>query len=1333
MATVIRVMWLTGLCICLVWSNASLAAGMSMSDCLELASVKYWEGTFTITGSNIGSATGSNWNYQGSWSANLKINNPYYSSDAQIRQAQCAATINYDWPFLGDIVSSTGSFTGTESNSGACSTTDTFNSSSTQLNLLSSQFVLNLSLPTGTYNIGLDAPGEVLQQSLPVNHQENSCGKIYNYTGDAPIAPNPHQSITGNLPGATSSSLDLKFERTYQQLGPWGVYTAASSNLVTWTETWNLKAFKSDPVPLVEDPCLQSGSIIGCENRSLGEAVAVGGTPFRLHYQSNRVASASGVNAVATAYALDLGGWTLNVHHRYDPASNTLFLGTGGFRSAASLGTVTASASSGFLIASEDGQRVYEFDSNGVHLSTRNALTGATLLSFAYDASGRLASVTDGSSNATTFTRNAQGKLVSITGPYGQVSKVTLSQQGYITSLKDPAGKSVRAKYTKTGLMTAFTNARGNTSSFTYDASGLLVQDKNAVGGKQTLATNAAGDTVTHTSAMGHTTTYQTVTQADGSIDRTVTEPSGLVNTSHKDALLAETVAGSDGMQTSSTPAADPRFGNSASVVQAYTATTPSALTNTMGATRTATLASADPFSLTTQTETLTRNGNTYTSLYDAASNTTTGQSAMGRLSARTIDSLGRTVSEQIDGLNPVTYTYDSHGRLASASTGSGADARTTSYSYDANGYLQSTTDPLGQVVSYTNDKLGRPLQTTLPGGNLLKFGYDADGNLTKLTNPAGKSYAFTYGKTGQLSKFTLPAAKSAKTKQTYTYNQEDQITGMVRLDGTKLAYGYDSAGRLSTLTADTGAQAQTWAYGYDATHGQFSTVTSPDGITLGFTHDGELLQEMSWSGPVASSVGFTYSTDFQLASVSVNNADTIPYTYDADGLLTVAGTLTLQRSAQHGLITGAVLGNITDAVTYNAFAETTTYTAESATEPLIELDYAYDKLGRITQRTELLGGTEKTYSYSYDTAGRLTGVSEGTATTTYGYDKNGNRISASTTGGASVTGTYDAQDRLLSYGDVSYTYGKNGEVTSRIAGSVTTQLEYNDLGNLVVAGLSDGTRIDYLVDGSGMRVGRKVNGALQQAFLYQSSLRPVAELDGSGNVVSRFVYATHVNVPDYMVKGGITYRIVTDHLGSPRLVVNATDGSVAQRIDYDEFGNVLQDTNPGFQPFGFAGGLYDPDTHLLHFGAREYDPKTGKWLSPDPIGFNSGSINLYAYVNNDPVNYVDNNGQGGVKVGGALYNKVKEAKFLKDASVTSEQITYLRPGDQVIWLGHAPGTLFDKIGIVRAKNKACVFMVGYTLRQNLTPQFEKPEFLNDDGRPIANNAWWTDSGSAKM
>jgi len=172
----------------------------------------------------------------------------------------------------------------------------------------------------------------------------------------------------------------------------------------------------------------------------------------------------------------------------------------------------------------------------------------------------------------------------------------------------------------------------------------------------------------------------------------------------------------------------------------------------------------------------------------------------------------------------------------------------------------------------------------------------------------------------------------------------------------------------------------------------------------------------------------------------------------------------------------------------------------------------------------------------------------------------------------------------------------------------------------------------------------------LVQGFLYGNQLEPVAELDGSGNLVARFVYGSKAHVPDYMVKAGVTYRIISDHVGSVRLVVNTTDGSIAQRMDYDEFGVVTNDTGTGFQPFSFAGGIYDQHTKLTRFGARDYDPGTGRWTAKDSIGFAAGNANLYAYAIGDPINFVDPDGYSEVSLVEKIY------KFLTEGDKYEEE-----------------------------------------------------------------------------
>jgi RHS repeat-associated protein len=222
----------------------------------------------------------------------------------------------------------------------------------------------------------------------------------------------------------------------------------------------------------------------------------------------------------------------------------------------------------------------------------------------------------------------------------------------------------------------------------------------------------------------------------------------------------------------------------------------------------------------------------------------------------------------------------------------------------------------------------------------------------------------------------------------------------------------------------------------------------------------------------------------------------------------------------------------------------------------------------------------------------------------------------------------YDAQHRLPAYGDISYAYTANGDLTSKTQNGATVSYGYDVFGNLRHVTLDSGIEIDYVIDGRNRRIGKKVNGTLVQGFLYDDQLRIATELDGGNAVVSRFVYGLHVNVPELVVKGATTYRIVTDHLGSPRLVINTTDGSIAQRMDFDEFGIVTLDTNPGFQPFGFAGGLYDPQTRLVRFGARDYDAGVGRWTSKDPLLFEGGDPNLYDYALAEPISSVDPSGQ---------------------------------------------------------------------------------------------------------
>lgn len=457
------------------------------------------------------------------------------------------------------------------------------------------------------------------------------------------------------------------------------------------------------------------------------------------------------------------------------------------------------------------------------------------------------------------------------------------------------------------------------------------------------------------------------------------------------------------------------------------------------------------------------------------------------------------------------------------------------------------------------------------------------------------------------------------------------------RPDGTTRSFAYDAIRRTTSITDTLGHT----SLSYDPLLGTLQEIRNPNGTILRTDSDrvGHR-QRLSWAGIITGSVTMTSTLHERRVQQQVNDTSSISFQADAAGRLIQAGALALSNDPGTGRLQGSVLGQVADSWAYTGFGEPIDYQATISATSAFSTTATRDGLGRVLAQTASVLGVTTPLSYTYDLTGQLTEVWQaGSRMARYHYDQNGNRVSSTTDQGV-VIGVYDVQDRLLQYGDRSYTYTLNGEQASTTTQGHTTSYAYDPVGNLQQVTLPDGTQIQYVLDALGRRIGKRVNSTLVQGFLYQDDLRPVAELDGAGNIVSQFVYATRLNVPDYMIKGGHSYRILSDERGSPRLVVDSVTGEVVQRIAYDVFGVITQDTNPGFQPFGFAGGLYDQHSQLTHFGAREYDAYTGRWSSKDPLIFGGGDTNLYRYVGNDPVNYIDPTGEfpwAAVLIGAAI------------------------------------------------------------------------------------------------
>jgi len=287
------------------------------------------------------------------------------------------------------------------------------------------------------------------------------------------------------------------------------------------------------------------------------------------------------------------------------------------------------------------------------------------------------------------------------------------------------------------------------------------------------------------------------------------------------------------------------------------------------------------------------------------------------------------------------------------------------------------------------------------------------------------------------------------------------------------------------------------------------------------------------------------------------------------------------------------------------------------------------DASGQITRRSEAVGGFSAVYDYLYDENGRLLKVlKDNVPVEEYAYDENGTRIFEMNTlrNIPAKSYEYSHEDHLLKAGDWVYQYDVDGFLTSKTNSTNQTnkiQYFYSSRGELLTVLLPDGKRIDYVCDPLGRRIAKKVNGVVVEKYLWQGLTRLLAVYD-SGNILrQRFEYADE-RMPVAMKMGSATYYLSYDQVGSLRLVADGS-GNVVKRISYDSFGNILEDTNPSFtMPFGFAGGLHDRDTGLVRFGYRDYDPEVGRWTAKDPIGFAGGDTDLYGYVLNNPVNWVD-------------------------------------------------------------------------------------------------------------
>ena len=268
------------------------------------------------------------------------------------------------------------------------------------------------------------------------------------------------------------------------------------------------------------------------------------------------------------------------------------------------------------------------------------------------------------------------------------------------------------------------------------------------------------------------------------------------------------------------------------------------------------------------------------------------------------------------------------------------------------------------------------------------------------------------------------------------------------------------------------------------------------------------------------------------------------------------------------------------------------------------------------------------THSYTYDKTYRVKGVDYPSgypfADIAYDYDLVGNRTQVS--GG--VIELYSS-NRLNQYTQVNstpYSYDGNGNLTSD--GTNAYSFDYE---NRMISASKTGTTAAYTYDPTGRRIRKDVNGQIT-GYIYDGD-QVIAEYGGTGALTKKFIYGPGIDEPVCLKAGQATYYYHTDGLGS---ITELTDpsSSVIEKYSYDIFGNVIIKDAQGNvlsqsavgNPYFFTARAIDPETGLYYYRARYYNPKIGRFLQTDPVGYSAG-INLYAYCSNNPINRTDPSG----------------------------------------------------------------------------------------------------------
>ncbi|WP_339278457.1 RHS repeat-associated core domain-containing protein [Paenibacillus sp. FSL W8-0426] len=560
------------------------------------------------------------------------------------------------------------------------------------------------------------------------------------------------------------------------------------------------------------------------------------------------------------------------------------------------------------------------------------------------------------------------------------------------------------------------------------------------------------------------------------------------------------------------------------------------------------------------------------------------------------------------DGEGRVTrHTLDGWGNITALTR---PDATTEQYDYDVAGHLIRSTDAKGHATQYTYNSLGQVSAITGPDGLPITYQYDREGRLARQQDRNQRVLDLAYNFNDQLVR---RRELSSGEEETYTYREDGLLTSSANNE-VRYDYDYNEEGLLTAKYQSRFGERTTDAaprpvlrYEYDV-EGRTVARTDAGGTRVEYAHDplGRVVAIRQGENELAR---YTYAAGNRIASMLYGNGVQTAYEYTPEGQVS-------------RLYTRAADGTV-----------------------LLDNRYTYDRSGN----TIGCYGTQDQAEYRYDALDRLVEARyAGYGTEQLAYDAAGNRISR-VWNGQRTSYTYDTRNRLLSLIEealqeesgeqsksngqasgkhIHYTYDAQGNLIQEHQGEQTTSYAYDAFNRTIRVEQADGRIVQHGYDPEGLRSRLDTDGTVRH-FVHDS-WHVVNELDETERVQASYIRG-HEWLTQLDDQGDVAYYVNNIHGDVTHLT--GSQGQILNAYTYDAFGNMLSSREQRVNPFRYAGEMQDALTGHYYLRARFYNPIIARFTQEDT--YRGDGLNLYAYVANNPIRYVDPSGYAKAASGG--------------------------------------------------------------------------------------------------